>query len=116
MEQITNKPARRRRSTHEILNILIEFEKTSMSVKEFCMMHNISKAAFHNWQSRHKSNADERSGLADLHIISSAANTPAVLGLGEVGNLKNVSPNLAQKLIEGLHEKFKYIPTLSCKM
>ncbi|NJO24655.1 MAG: transposase [Bacteroidia bacterium] len=91
MEQIANKPARRRRSTHEILGLLDEFEKGGVSVKEFCIRHNISKAAFHKWQSRHKSNTDEQPGFADLHIIPQVANIHAAL-FAEVKGVRIYQP------------------------
>jgi hypothetical protein len=99
MEPITNKTTRRRRSTHEILELLNEFEKRAVSVKEFCIMYNISKAAFHKWQSRHKSNADEQSGFADLHIIPPATNTHAAL-FAEVKGVKIYQPVSASYLKE----------------
>lgn len=76
MEQIINNPRRRRRSNGEILILLNEFEKAGVSVKEFCILHGISKAAFHKWQSRYKTKRQQKykpGGFAELHITPSTA-------------------------------------------
>ena len=101
MEQITNKPSRIRRNNQQILNLLNEFEKSDVSVKEFCEMHSISKATFHKWQSRYRSNLEKRvgsPGFAHLQITSSA-NIQAAL-FAEVGGIKIYQPVAALYLKE----------------
>jgi hypothetical protein len=109
MEQITNKPRRRRRSQHEILNLLNEFEKAGVSVKEFCGLHSISKATFHKWQSRYKTKKEQedkptglptgQAGFADLHITPSTATANEVL-FAEVKGIKIYQPVTASYLKE----------------
>ena len=95
MEQITNKRSRIRRSNQEILNLLNEFEKNQVSVKEFCLMHNIGKATFHKWQTRYTTKAERPSGFASLQIIPSAASLFA-----EVKGIKIYQPVAASYLNE----------------
>jgi hypothetical protein len=72
MEQsINRKPPRIRRSKAEIANLLGEFEKINASVKDFCLLHNISRTTFQKWQSRYKTKSVQQvssSGFAELQI------------------------------------------------
>jgi hypothetical protein len=99
MEQVTNKPRRMRRSQQQILNLLSEFEKSQVSVKDFCLMYNIGKATFHKWQSRYKSKPDQPkpAGFADVQIIA-----PSLKGLlfAEVSGIKIYQPVAATYLKE----------------
>lgn len=101
MEQTTNKPRRIRRHNYEILQLLDDFEKSQVSVKEFCLMHNIGKATFHKWQSRYKSKPDQPKpfGFADLQITASSATVQIVL-FAEVSGIKIYQPVTASYLKE----------------
>lgn len=100
MDQNTNdKPFRTRRNRAEIMNLLGKFEKTNVSVKEFCTMHHISKAAFHKWQNRYKRKTETRTGFAALQINPSIANTAAAL-FAEVKGIKLYQPVAASYLKE----------------
>lgn len=93
-----------RRSNSEIINLLNEFEKTGVSVKEFCITHSIGKATFHKWQSRYKSKPDKqrkRAGFARLHIVPSALHTQPPL-FAEVNGIKIYQPVRASYLKEFL--------------
>jgi hypothetical protein len=81
MEPTNDKPVRTRRSHAEVLNLLTEFEKANVSVKEFCNTHRISRAAFYKWQSRDKSKKQGRkpTGFAALQITSSSSSADALL-------------------------------------
>ena len=80
MEEKNEKVIRTRRSQAEILRLLSEFSKANVSVKEFCITHNISKASFHKWQSRHKRKEPMR-GFVPLEVRSSVALFAEVKGI-----------------------------------
>lgn len=82
MEQATNRAPRIRRSHQLILRLLEEFEKSDVSVLDFCQEQGINKATFHKWKSRYqfKSAKKKRTpGFARLHITASPSNTGGVL-------------------------------------
>lgn len=67
---------RTRRTRQQIDELLVEFSKAGCTVKEFCAARQISKAAFHRWQSRlkYKSlSAEKGGGFAEVVIDSSSA-------------------------------------------
>lgn len=101
MEQvISDRPPRIRRNNEQICYLLSEFEKAGVSVKEFCTMHNISKATFHKWQSRYKpkqADSTNLNGFADLHIIPSAGQTSL---FAEVNGIRIYQPVAAAYLKE----------------
>lgn len=73
VEQEQKIPARHRRSKQQIEELLNLFAKGNCGVKDFCKDHNISRANFHKWKSRYRSNQkDEKkaSGFARVDIIS----------------------------------------------
>jgi hypothetical protein len=75
MEQIINKPTRHRRNRAAILELLDKFKESQLSIKEFCLLHQISQASFHKWQSRYRNKAFGKpapGGFADLHVTASA--------------------------------------------
>ncbi len=46
---------RRSRRTHQqIADVLADFSKAGLTVKEFCELHQISRGTFHKWQSKLK--------------------------------------------------------------
>jgi hypothetical protein len=74
VEQIQNRPVRIRRSRQEIDNLLNLFRKSNLGVKDFCSLHNISRANFHKWRSRYRSSPagkKKTSGFARLDIAPS---------------------------------------------
>lgn len=100
MEQNTiNKPVRTRRNRAEIMNLLGKFEKTNVSIKEFCTMHHISKAAFHKWQNRYKRKTESRAGFAALQINPSSVNTNTSL-FAEIKGIRIYQPVAASYLKE----------------
>lgn len=99
MEQAIDKPVRTRRSRAEIMNLLVKFEKTNESVKEFCLMHHISKAAFHKWQNRYKRKTETQAGFAALQITPGVASTATTL-FAEVKEVKIYQPVPAAYLKE----------------
>jgi transposase-like protein len=54
MEQIIERPIRQRRSRQQIAQLLEEFERSKVSVKDFCKQHHISSGNFHKWKSRYR--------------------------------------------------------------
>jgi len=73
VEQIQKRPVRIRRSRQEIDDLLDRFAKSNLSVNDFCRQHGISRASFHKWRSRYRSNAVRKkktSGFATLDIAS----------------------------------------------
>jgi hypothetical protein len=71
---VRNKSSRSRRSKQQVLDLLDEFERAGLGVKEFCIKHGINRAGFYKWQSRYKDKPDQSvnpAGFADLHITSS---------------------------------------------
>jgi hypothetical protein len=75
MEQAEEKSLRRRRNRQQIRSLLIEFEKSELTVKDFCNQHAISPANFHKWKSRYKSNERGKKktlGFATVDVVSSS--------------------------------------------
>ncbi|MGZ5218443.1 MAG: IS66 family insertion sequence element accessory protein TnpA [Chitinophagaceae bacterium] len=67
---------RTRRTRQQIDELLVEFSKAGCTVKEFCEARQISKAAFHRWQSglNYKSSSREKEGgFAEMVIDSSVS-------------------------------------------
>ncbi|MGZ8523166.1 MAG: IS66 family insertion sequence element accessory protein TnpA [Chitinophagaceae bacterium] len=65
-----------RRTRQQIDELLVEFSKAGCTVKEFCEARQISKAAFHRWQSglNYKSSSREKEGgFAEVVIDSSVS-------------------------------------------
>lgn len=93
MEQTSIRSPRIRRSNQQILDLLCDYEKGGVSVKEFCSIHNISTGTFYKWQSRYKSKREQDSkpaaqaGFANLTIIPSAGHVNTSL-FAEVNGIK----------------------------
>jgi predicted acetyltransferase len=103
MEQVTNiKRPRIRRSNEQILHLLEEFKKSGLSVKQFCMTHNLSKGTFHKWQSKNKNNFNRQkrnTGFAEVHVLRSVGPVQTAL-FAEVNGIKLYQPVAAAYLKE----------------
>ncbi len=100
MEHTTNNPIRSRRKNDEILGLLNEFEKRGLTVKEFCVMYNISRATFHKWQSRYGNKIRQRAkptGFAEVHVFPSGLNNQGSI-FAEVNGIKIYQPVTAAYL------------------
>jgi transposase-like protein len=63
------------RGEEAILNILADYKKSNLSIKAFCLEHNIASASFHNWKkkySRRTIKPAKPTGFAALQITSPA--------------------------------------------
>jgi hypothetical protein len=84
------------------VQLLQEFEKSKLSVKDFCKLHHISAGNFHKWKSRYKSKVvsrKQRSGFARVDIIG--ASQTSLPGLfAEVNGIKIYQPVAATFLKE----------------
>lgn len=102
MEQAKEKSSRRRRSIQQIEDLLAEFEKSALSVKDFCSHHSISTANFYKWKSRYRRGTDNNSktsAFAAFEVVSSLQHVS--LGLfAEVGHIKIYQPVSASFLNE----------------
>jgi hypothetical protein len=58
------------RSDEEVLALLDEFDKSNLSVKEFCELSDISEATYYNWKNRFRKTdkKNDPPGFATLHI------------------------------------------------
>ena len=108
MEAAQLKTLRQRRSKQEVKDLLIAFEKSNSTIKEFCEDQNLSYGVFQKWRSRHGSSArrkrtltaqeftkTEKPGFADVRIIPSSAALFA-----EVNGIKIFQPVAASYLKE----------------
>jgi len=66
---------RTRRTRQQIDELLVEFSKAGSTVKEFCEARQISKAAFHRWQSglNYKTSSREKTGSFAEMVIDSTS-------------------------------------------
>jgi Transposase len=58
-----------------ILNILADYKKSKLSIKAFCLEHNIASATFHNWKKKYSGRSVKPArptGFAELQITSPA--------------------------------------------
>jgi len=101
MEQIVD-ARRARRTRKEITNLLSEFEKSDLTVNDFCKQHHISTGNFHKWKSRYKSKAVSRKlipGFATVDIVgASQTDLPGLFA--EVNGIKIYQPVAARYLKE----------------
>jgi hypothetical protein len=75
MEQQINSIRRNRRTKEQIRDLLAEFRKTDITVKQFCQTHRISTGTFHKWKSGFKNKPFKKegdSGFAPVVIGSSS--------------------------------------------
>lgn len=102
MEATITKKVRSFRSKETILNILGEYEKSSLSIKAFCAQQNIASASFCNWKKKYKSMASARtvkgSSFATLQIMAPVAEQPALFA--QVKEIKIYQPVSAAYLKE----------------
>jgi len=106
METIVTKPARIVRSEEEIFNLLDEYEKSDVSVKEFCEIYDIVEATFYNWKNKYRSKPEkqnEQAGFAALEITPSPVSMDTAL-FAEVRGIKIYQPVPASYLKELSHE------------
>ena len=109
MEAAQLKTLRQRRSKQEVKDLLIAFEKSNSTIKEFCEVQNLSYGVFQKWRSRHGSPArrkrtltaqeftkTEKPGFADVRIIPSSSATL----FAEVNGIKLFQPVAASYLKE----------------
>lgn len=78
METPVAKKIRVFRSEEAILNILAEYKKSKLSIKEFCIENNIASATFHTWKNKYSGRSVKpvkQAGFAALEITT----TPAVV-------------------------------------
>lgn len=102
MEQINERPVRQRRTNQQILQLLDQFDKSKLTVKDFCRQHSISTGNFHKWKSRNRSNAvgkNKHSAFAALDIVS-ASQTRSPILFAEVRDIKIYLPVSASFLRE----------------
>ena len=96
------KQVKTRRTVHQILVLLDEFEKGEIGIPEFCSIHNICKATFHKWGSRYKEKVGkpgEPTGFTTLKITGENNSSPAIL-FAEVKGIKIYQPVSASYLKE----------------
>lgn len=101
MEQSTQVSSGRRRSKQQIQDLLIEFEKSNSTVKDFCRQRSINTANFHKWKSRYKSIPVTRKkavGFATLEVNDSLSTPQAVFA--EVRGIRIFQPVSASFLKE----------------
>jgi transposase-like protein len=58
------------RSDDEITSLLDDYEKSNLSVKEFCELSDISEATYYNWRNRFRKNDKKHDapGFAKLQV------------------------------------------------
>lgn len=95
----TIKPPRIRRNTHQIHDLLKEFDEGNVSVALFCRKHSISNGTFYKWRSRYKRKTEKKikgAGFAAVRIIPSLG--PGLFA--EVNGIKIYQPVAASYLKE----------------
>jgi hypothetical protein len=68
MEFSQKRSSKKRRKRAEILELLQEFEKSEMTVKDFGKLHNISTGILYQWKNRYKSDDNKTIGFAKVNI------------------------------------------------
>ncbi len=90
METGTSKKVRIFRDERVILQLIEEFKKSNLSVKEFCAVKGIAQGSFHNWKKKYDGSpaeADLPRGFTRLQINPSSLLTNPSL-FAEVGSIK----------------------------
>ena len=75
METSAAKKIRIFRGEEAILNILADYKKSKLSIKTFCLAHNIASATFHNWKKKYSKRLvkpAKPNGFTELQITSPA--------------------------------------------
>lgn len=94
-------PIRIRRSRQEIDDLLDLFAKTDLSVNDFCRQHSISRANFHKWRSRYRSNPVSKKNTSGFTILDIASAPLAPQGLfAEIKGIRFYQPVSASFLKE----------------
>jgi hypothetical protein len=94
---------RSRRSKLQIQELLNEYEKSKLSVADFCKLHHISIKNFHRWKSRYKTNGVDKnktSSFATLDVVDSTQFLPGLFA--EVKGIKvyqSVSASFLKELL-----------------
>ena len=102
MEQPINPSVRPRRTAIQINHLLDEFEKSTMSVTEFCIANDVCTATYHKWCSRYRSEGSQKiggAGFTSLEITPSSGSGYASL-FAEVRGIKIYQPVTAGFLKE----------------
>jgi hypothetical protein len=99
--EITHQSKGTRRRKQEIIKLLTEYENSALSVKEFCIQHNLNKSTFNTWQSRYKAQPKSQndSGSRFTALKIKPAPSAAVL-FAEVKGIKIYQPVAASYLKE----------------
>jgi transposase-like protein len=88
METPVAKMTRVFRGEEAILNILAEYKKSKLSIKTFCLEHNIASATFHNWKKKYSKRSVKPAKVtrfAELQITSPATTgTPLFAEVKEI--------------------------------
>jgi len=69
MEPTHKRSSRKRRKKAQILELLQEFEKSQMTVRDFSKLHSISSGILYKWKNRYKGNNSKPSGFAKVDVI-----------------------------------------------
>jgi len=99
MEQLIKPSLRRRRSHQQIRNLLTEFGKADLTVKEFCLLQHISPGTFHKWQARLKDKEapqNNRPAFTEVQVSSSSSGAL----FAEVSGIRIYQPVTASYLKE----------------
>ena len=102
MEQPMIGSVRPRRTVIQINQLLDEFEKSTMSVSEFCIANDVCRATYHKWCSRYRTSRAQKNagaGFTTLEITSSPGSGYATL-FAEVRGIKIYQPVTADFLKE----------------
>jgi|HubBroStandDraft_3_1064219.scaffolds.fasta_scaffold1062647_2 hypothetical protein len=73
METFPSTKVRIFRCKEKMLNTLVEYEKSNLSIKAFCIENNISPATFHYWKKKYNGstvNQHKQSGFTALHLTT----------------------------------------------
>src|SRR5437762_3206027 len=101
MEEANQIISRRRRSMQQIQDLLMEFEKSKVTVKDFCKLHNMSTGNFHKWRSRYKSNLVSKKKVAGFATLDVVDSSMVLMGLfAEVKGIRIYQPVSASFLKE----------------
>jgi transposase-like protein len=101
METSAAKKTRVFRGEEAILNILAAYKKSKLSIKAFCLEHNIASATFHNWKKKYSKRLVKTAttnGFAELQITLPAISASPLFA--EVKEIKIYQPVTAAYLKE----------------
>ena len=98
MELTQKRSSKRRRKRAQILELLQEFEKSDMTVRDFSKLHNISTGILYKWKNRYKNDDTKTVGFAQVNI-NPTSHAPRGL-FAEVRGIKIYQPVSATFLKE----------------